>query len=170
MVDLALRDDHDHLSVRCLLQVYGLPLERLRHLDESLLLRLLAAHLALLLLAGVALTHLWEKLLAVHLLLHLLLELLLVVLLQLLLDGGVDLLDADARVFLHEVLLLLLNDGGLLGSLVLDLLLLLETLPDLFIGPWLRLGRGLWVGLLRDDVLLRWLVLLDLCLLRLVLN
>ena len=79
-------------------------------------------------------------------------------------------LDADARVFLQEVLLLLLDDGGLLGSLVLDLLLLLKTLPDLFIGPWLCLGRELWISLLRDDVLLRWLVLWDLCLLRLVLR
>ena len=154
MVHLALRNDHDHLSVRCLLQINWLPLERLGHLDKFLLLCFLVAYVALLLLSAVALADMWKKLFVVQLL-HLLLKLLLlVVLLQLLLNGRIDLLDADARVFLHEVLLLLLDDGGLLGSLVLDLLLLLKTLPDLFIGPRLRLGRELWIGLLRDDVLL----------------
>ena len=170
MVHLALRNDHDHLSVRCLLQINWLSLERLGHLDKFLLLCFLTAHLALLLLSAVALADLRKKLFAVHLL-HLLLKLLLlVVLLQLLLNSGIDLLDADSWVFLDKILLLLLNYGGLLSALILDLLLLLQTLSDLFVGSGLGLVCELWIRLLLDDVLLRWLVLLDLRLLRLVLN
>ena len=117
-----------------------------------------------------ALADLRKKLFAVHLL-HLLLKLLLlVVLLQLLLNSGIDLLDADAWVFLDKILLLLLNYGGLLSALVLDLLLLLQTLSDLFVGSGLGLVCELWIRLLLDVVFLRWLVLLDLRLLRLVLN
>ena len=170
MVHLALRNDHDHLSVRCLLQVNWLSLERLGHLDKFLLLCFLVAYVALLLLSAVALADMWKKLFVV-LLLHLLLKLLLlVVLLQLLLNGSIDLLDADAWVFLDEILLLLLDYGGLLSALVLDLLLLLQTLPDLLVGSGLGLVCELWIRLLLDDVLLRRLVLLDLRLLRLVLN
>ena len=158
------------MSVRCLLQINWLSLERLRHLDKFLLLRFLTAHLALLLLSAVALADLRKKLFAVQLL-HLLLKLLLlVVLLQLLLNSGIDLLDADSWVFLDKILLLLLNYGGLLSALVLDLLLLLQTLSDLFVGSGLGLVCELWIRLLLDDVLLRRLVLLDLRLLRLVLN
>ena len=116
-----------------------------------------------------ALADMWEKLFTVQLL-HLLLQLLLVVLLQLLLNGGIDLLNANTWVFLNKVLLLLLNYGGLLSPLVLDLLLLLQTLSDLFIGSRLCLVCELWIRLLLDDVFLRWLVLLVLGLLRLVLN
>ena len=158
------------MSVRCLLQINWLSLERLGHLDEFLLLCFLTAHLALLLLSAVALADLRKKLFAVQLL-HLLLKLLLlVVLLQLLLNGGIDLLDADAWVFLDKILLLLLDYSGLLSALVLDLLLLLQTLPDLLVGSGLGLVCELWIRLLLDDVLLRRLVLLDLRLLRLVLN
>ena len=158
------------MSVRCLLQINWLSLERLRHLDKFLLLRFLTTHLALLLLSAVALADLRKKLFAVQLL-HLLLKLLLlVVLLQLLLNSGIDLLDADSWVFLDKILLLLLNYGGLLSALVLDLLLLLQTLSDLFVGSGLGLVCELWIRLLLDDVLLRRLVLLDLRLLRLVLN
>ena len=170
MVHLALRNDHDHLSVRCLLQINWLPLERLGHLDKFLLLCFLVAYVALLLLSAVALADMWKKLFVVQLL-HLLLKLLLlVVLLQLLLNGRIDLLDADAWVFLDEILLLLLDYGGLLSALVLDLLLLLQTLPDLLVGSGLGLVCELWIRLLLDDVFLKRLVMLYLRLLRLVLN
>ena len=172
LIDLTLRDDHYHLSVRCLLEINGLALESLGHFYQFLLLDLLVTHLTLLLLSRAALADVLQVLLIalLLLLLDLLVELLLVVLLQLLLDRSVDLFDAHAWVFLHEVLLLLLDNGCLLGPLVLDLLLLLEALPDLFVGPWLSLGRELGICLLLADVLLRWLILLHLRLLGLALH
>lgn len=171
LIDLTLRNDHYHLSVRCLLQIDGLPLECLRHFNEFLLLDLLVTHLTFLLLCCDALADVWQVLLyALLLLLDLLLELLLVMLLQLLLYRSIDLLDTHARILLHQVLLLLLDNGCLLGPLVLDLLLLLEALSDLFVGPGLSLCCDLRVGWLLADALLHRLILLHLSLLRLALH
>ena len=172
LIYLTLRNDHYHLSVRCLLQIDGLALECLRHFNEFLLLDLLVTHLTFLLLCCDALADVWQVLLyaLLLLLLDLLLELLLVMLLQLLLYRSIDLLDTHARILLHQVLLLLLDNGCLLGPLVLDLLLLLEALSDLFVGPGLSLCCDLRVGWLLTDALLHWLILLHLSLLRLALH
>ena len=81
-----------------------------------------------------------ELLLLLHLLELLNLKLLLViVLLQLMLDCCVYLFNADSRIVLNQVLLLLVDHRCMLCSLVLHLLLLLQTLPDFLVRLWLCL-------------------------------
>ena len=69
LIDLTLRDDHYHLSVRCLLEINGLALESLGHFYQFLLLDLLVTHLALFLLSRAALADVLQVLLIALLLL-----------------------------------------------------------------------------------------------------